>query len=122
MLGGLGRRAGGLGRTLTTSARQVVGTFSSFRDLLETNKLYCRASIEGGRQVEEVFIVSCARTPLGSMEGSLKVPSTHFHPFHNHLHLHHHHHHKPVLQVLPLQGVALNLYKENLVRLKINLG
>ena len=33
-----------------------------------------------------MFIVSCARTPLGSMEGSLKVTSRHFHHLHHHLH------------------------------------
>ena len=28
------------------------------------------------RELQDAFLVSCARTPLGSMEGSLKVTNT----------------------------------------------
>ena len=53
-------------RALSTGARQVIQD-------------HCvripNLSITANKQVEDVFIVSAARTPLGSMEGCLKVES-----------------------------------------------
>ena len=55
-------------RALSTGARQVI------QDNEKTVRIP-NLSITANEQVEDVFIVSAARTPLGSMEGCLKVES-----------------------------------------------
>ena len=55
-------------RALSTGARQVIQDY-------EKSVRIPNLSITANEQVEDVFIVSAARTPLGSMEGCLKVES-----------------------------------------------
>ena len=74
-------------RALSTGARQVIPSPSLSKKnehcvhtLLLRGGMYwlCIPNLymTMNQKVEEVFIVSAARTPLGSMEGSLKVGSS----------------------------------------------
>ena len=55
---------------LVNPAKDVMSVLRVGRVMNVTSRMLSRGQ---GKVVEDVFIVSCARTPLGSMGGRLKV-------------------------------------------------